>query len=258
MKAKYFDRYGNEVDQRHACDDHGALRNGCTMRVPFQARDGLSTTQLAVRDAAARDARARAYELYDQEIQQAWRNTDPRGRSFESTGFGSSGPRGQSEGDACTIDGRSGHLKMVGGQLQCVPDKIDAVPLIDSFGHRPGFAFVNDAATREARARMYALKDVEYENAWRGPNATCPSCQGSGEADDGSECETCRGEGILNPSYEANAEETYRSTATHRESLLRHRADNRSVSEMVCDHRAHMAAVYAAYDRDLTQSWRHS
>jgi hypothetical protein len=208
--------------------------------------------------AAARDARARAYELYDQEIQQAWRNTDPRGRSFESTGFGSSGPRGQSEGDACTIDGRSGHLKMVGGQLQCVPDKIDAVPLIDSFGHRPGFAFVNDAATREARARMYALKDVEYENAWRGPNATCPSCQGSGEADDGSECETCRGEGILNPSYEANAEETYRSTATHRESLLRHRADNRSVSEMVCDHRAHMAAVYAAYDRDLTQSWRHS
>src|SRR4029077_1098763 len=50
MKAKYFDRYGNEVDQRHACDDHGALRNGCTMRVPFQAHDGLSTTQLAVRD----------------------------------------------------------------------------------------------------------------------------------------------------------------------------------------------------------------
>ena len=46
-------------------------------------------------------------------------------------------------------------------------------PLIDSSGHRPGFAFVNDAATREARARMYALKDVEYENAWRGPNATC-------------------------------------------------------------------------------------
>ena len=45
-------------------------------------------------------------------------------------------------------------------------------PLVDGLGqragHRPGFAFVNDAATREARARMYALKDVEYENAWRG------------------------------------------------------------------------------------------
>jgi hypothetical protein len=129
-------------------------------------------------------------------------------------------------------------------------------PLIDSSGHRPGFAFVNDAATREARARMYALKDVEYENAWRGPNATCPSCQGSGEADDGSECETCRGEGVVNASYET--QEAYRNTATHHKSLLRHRADNRSVSQMVRDHQTNMAAVYAAYDRDLTESWRRS
>ena len=127
-------------------------------------------------------------------------------------------------------------------------------PVIDSSGHRPGFAFVNDAATREARARMYALKDVEYENAWRGPNATCPSCQASGEADDGSACETCRGEGVLNASYEANAEETYRST-THHENLPRH-IDHRSVDQMVRDHRAHMAAVYATYDSDLTQAWR--
>jgi hypothetical protein len=133
-------------------------------------------------------------------------------------------------------------------------------PLVDGFGqppgHRPGFAFVNDAASREARARMYALKDVEYENAWRGPNATCPFCQGSGEADDGSECETCRGEGVVNASYET--QEAYRNTATHHESLLRHRADNRSVSQMVRDHQANMAAVYAAYDRDLTESWRRS
>jgi hypothetical protein len=41
-------------------------------------------------------------------------------------------------------------------------------PSIDSSGRRPGFVFVDDAATREARARMYALKDLEYENAWRG------------------------------------------------------------------------------------------
>jgi hypothetical protein len=129
-------------------------------------------------------------------------------------------------------------------------------PLIDCSGHRPGFAFVNDAATREARARMYAMKDVEYENAWRGPNATCPSCQGSGEADDGSECETCRGEGVVNASYET--QEAYRNTATHHKSLLRHRADNRSVSQMVRDHQTNMAAVYAAYDRDLTESWRRS
>jgi hypothetical protein len=134
-------------------------------------------------------------------------------------------------------------------------------PLVDGFGqppgHRPGFAFVNDAASREARARMYALKDAEYENAWRGPNATCPSCQGTGEADDGSECETCHGEGILNPSYEANAEETYRNTATHHESLRRP-IDHRSVDQMVRDHRAHMARLYDARDRELSEAWRQS
>jgi hypothetical protein len=129
-------------------------------------------------------------------------------------------------------------------------------PLIDCSGHRPGFAFVNDAATREARARMYALKDVEYENAWRGLNATCPSCS-SGEADDGSECETCCGEGILNPSFEANAEEAYRNTATHHESLPR-RIDHRSVDQMVRDHRAHMASIYAAYNYEMSEAWRRS
>ena len=126
-------------------------------------------------------------------------------------------------------------------------------PLIDCSGHRPGFALVNDAATREARSRMYALKDAEYENAWRGPNATCSFCQGTGEADDGGECETCRGEGVLNETQDA-----YRNAATHHESLLRHRGDNRSVSQMVRDHQANMATVYAAYDRDLTESWRRS
>jgi hypothetical protein len=52
------------------------------------------------------------------------------------------------------------------------------------------------------------------------------------------------------------AQQAYRNTATHHESPLRHRADNRSVSQMVRDHQANMAAVYAAYDRDLTESWR--
>jgi hypothetical protein len=95
-------------------------------------------------------------------------------------------------------------------------------------------------------------------NGRRGRNATCPCCQGSGEADDGGECETCGGEGILIPCYEANAEEAYRNTATHHESLLRHRADNRSVSQMVRDHRAHMARLYDVRDRELSEAWRQS
>lgn|SRR5580704_14761940 len=121
-KPKYLDRNGNEIDASAALDHRGALRDGCTLRVPFQARDSLSTTQLAVRDAtAARDARARAYELYDREIEQmykggmmrdtdpTWSQTNPRGRSSEATGEGERGtPRGQQPGDLCTIDGRPG------------------------------------------------------------------------------------------------------------------------------------------------------
>ena len=131
--------------------------------------------------------------------------------------------------------------------------------MVASFREAPCiFAFVNDAATREARARMYALKDAEYENAWRGPNATCPSCQGSGEAHNGSACETCCGEGVLNASYETNAAEAYRNTATHHESLPRRHADNLSISEMVRDHQTHMAEMYAAYDHEMSQAWRQS
>jgi hypothetical protein len=144
-------------------------------------------------------------------------------------------------------------------QRSVAADAANRRPLVDGFGqpagHRPGFAFVNDAAAREARARMYALKDVEYENAWRGPNATCPWCRGSGEGEAGGECETCRGEGVLNASYETNAEEAYRNTATHHESLPR-RIDHRSVDQMVRDHRVHMARLYDACDRELTEAWR--
>jgi hypothetical protein len=53
-KPKYFDPNGNEVDAGIALDRHGALRDGCTLHVPFRARDGLSDMQLAVCDAATR------------------------------------------------------------------------------------------------------------------------------------------------------------------------------------------------------------
>jgi len=76
-KHKYYNSRGDEISEQDALDHRGLLRDQITVRV--RMRDGLS-------DAAARDARARAYELYDQEIQQAWRNTDPRGRSHEMKG----------------------------------------------------------------------------------------------------------------------------------------------------------------------------
>jgi hypothetical protein len=188
-RPKYFNRNGDEIDERAALDHRGALRDGCTLHVPLQMKDGLSATQLSVRDTvAARDAREQAYRDYDTAIQEAWRNTDPRGRSFESTGFGESGQRGAVEGDSCTIDGVEGRLRMFGGQLQCVPLRVssdsaakftDGTP--DGGGNRPGWRIrIGD----NRQAARDALRDYENDlvNRWRGPNAPCPSCQGTGEA----------------------------------------------------------------------------
>jgi hypothetical protein len=190
MTAKYFDRNGDEIDERHAVDRSGALRDGVVLHVPLQMRDGLSPVQLSVRDAAARDARAQAYATYDQEIQQAykhgsmrdtptpWAETDPRGRSTEATGFGSNGPRGQSEGDVCTINGVEGRLRTVNGRLRCVP-------LRSSSDSRAQFTDGSDDPTQANRpgwrlrvgdtrqAVRDALRDYENDlvNRWRGPDA---------------------------------------------------------------------------------------
>ena len=187
-KAKYFNRDGEEINERDAVDRYGALKDGIVLHVPLQMRDGLSSMQLAVRDAtAARDARAQAYAAYDADVQEAWRNTDPR-RSFESTGFGESGQRGAVEGDSCTLDGVEGRLRIVGGRLHCVPlrSSSDSRPRFtdgtpDGGGKRPGWRIRigdNRQAVRDA------LRDYENDlvNRWRGPNAPCPSCQGTGEA----------------------------------------------------------------------------
>jgi hypothetical protein len=91
-------------------------------------------------DAAARDAKEAAYRAYDEEQTNAWRKS----------GTGSIPFVGQRAGDLCTINGRAGHLQMVDGELQCVPNEhADALPLMD----------VQTA---------YALTDWEAENAWRG------------------------------------------------------------------------------------------
>jgi hypothetical protein len=39
--ARYFDATGNEVDAAHAFDQHGVLKDRCTMRVPTTLRDSM-------------------------------------------------------------------------------------------------------------------------------------------------------------------------------------------------------------------------
>ena len=75
------------------------------------------------------------YDAYDQQVSSAWRGV-PRSRDAslgEGLGSGQIGsdpftaggsfqvPQ-QQEGDLCTLNGFAGHLRMVQGSLQCVPD----------------------------------------------------------------------------------------------------------------------------------------
>ncbi len=52
-KLKYFDRNGDEIDERAALDHRGALRDGCSLRIPLTIRDTLSPLQRAVADDTA-------------------------------------------------------------------------------------------------------------------------------------------------------------------------------------------------------------
>lgn len=70
-------------------------------------------------DDAAMDARDAAYAAYDRRI----------AREYLNPGFDPS-ITGQRAGDLCTINGTPGHLRMVNGALQCVPDRsADAAPV---------------------------------------------------------------------------------------------------------------------------------
>jgi hypothetical protein len=55
------------------------------------------------------------YDAYDEEISRMWENKPP-------TGAGSSAPRGEREGDSCSVNGSRGHLRMIDGELKCIAD----------------------------------------------------------------------------------------------------------------------------------------
>jgi hypothetical protein len=100
-------------------------------------------------DAAGRDARARAYQDYENSQVEAWRSPP--------TGAGSSGPRrGQQTGDSCTTDGRAGHLRVVDGELRCIPD---------------GPVWGSDGTVMDERQLAYEDYERTLINSWRNPDA---------------------------------------------------------------------------------------
>jgi hypothetical protein len=241
MRHRYFDRRGHEVSAEQALH-RGVLRNGYSLRVPTQLKDNAPRQHFA-------DARnkAAAYRSYVHDLENAWR----AGRD-EPTGFGSVDPRGSKEGDhctrdgwrgewrnpiggigdpsgthaheqfgsqvgqTCTINGRPGHLKMVGGQLRCVPEKrIDAPNLDgDDDGEMP-----------------------------------CHRCGGSG-IEPGFKPSGC----IEEPTDDDEADRIVRmETQTHHEGPRRF--DGKTLDQLRKQHQIQMSKIYDSYSREISEMW---
>jgi hypothetical protein len=161
-------------------DRNGVLKDGHRVRVSVQMRDSMRREQPAhdgrqpLTDQQRRDlqgcrpgfrtldsdtyrerkAWARdAYAEVEHRLTNAWRDGPVNG-------FGSSGLRGQVEGDLCTIDGAPGHLRRVGGRLVCVADDEDEDAAFDD-------SAFNDAQLTDARELAYRDYARELTRAWR-------------------------------------------------------------------------------------------
>jgi hypothetical protein len=90
-------------------------------------------------------------------------------------GTGSHGPRGEADGDLCTIDGREGRLRNVNGELQCVPLKSqDAKPQFTDGRttdptalNRPGYR-IPIVQDRRAVHDAYEAYETDLTNAYLG------------------------------------------------------------------------------------------
>jgi hypothetical protein len=157
-RAKYFDANSNEIDAAHALDQHGVLKDRCTMRVPTTMRDAATGS---VRGEAEGDLCTR----------NGWPGTLRRGADGELF---------------CDI-----------GRKDAKPQFTDGRTTDPTAMNRPGFRVpvVND---RRAVHDAYARYQTGLVNAYRvgDGEVQCPQCFGSGEDEDG-DCDACNGTGIM-------------------------------------------------------------
>jgi hypothetical protein len=158
--AKYFNREGDEIDERSALDRHGIMRDGIAMRVPLQMRDASRLTIDAslhrpgfrVGDTDVRDARQQANDEYLHDLTNAWKSQESKVSGFGSTEFRSA----QQEGAVCTINGFPGHINSKGECIADPPDQPERLPVkLDANAHR------------SRMAQTYDAYDRELTNAWR-------------------------------------------------------------------------------------------
>jgi len=182
-----------------------------------------------------------------------------------TTGSDPRGPRGQQPGDLCTRNGAAGRLRMVNGELQCVPLKSqDARSVIVDgrtdnplAGNRPGFRLLS-VADRRAVRDAYQNYERGLCNAYkvRDGERLCSDCAGSGYDDDGSVCPTCDGSGVID---DDNTEDrgTRRSRFGSTNGNHSERVDNQTVrDQQTRDHRASMERLIAQRDAEDADAWR--
>lgn len=143
-------------------------------------------------------------------------------------------------GDACVTEyGHEGRLRQNSGQLTCVQitDGRSNDPMAL---HRPGFRIptVND---RRAVHDAYTKADKQAGNRWKcQDNETlCSDCDGEGYDEDGNECKTCHGEGVVKDKsgFGSTNEGGYKGGSS----------DGRTVDR---------DQAYRDYDADLANAWR--
>ena len=190
-----------------AFDKHGILKDGKGIRVAM--RDHATVKRFAADGTNTRGHQPGwRIPIPDSGVDQQDKRTEAYASYHDElvnswhtpiTGVGEHGTVGQREGDLCTRDGRAGVLRANSdGQLFC------------------------DTTRKRA------------DGVSEGNDLVCPSCAGSGADEDGEDCETCHGEGVVSFDYE----------------------DNRSVGQIAAEHRQTMNKLYGDRDRALTEQWK--
>lgn len=96
--------------------------------------------------------------------------------------------------------------------------------------HQPGYRFGDANHNKAALDAAYRAEDDYLQNAWKGANR-----EGHAAGSDGTVC-----------------------TVSDEHFARRRETDHRTVDQMIRDHQSTMAATYAAYESELSETWRRS
>jgi hypothetical protein len=104
---------------------------------------------------------------------------------------------------------------------------------------RPGFRIPVNDDRRQVVADAYTRADKRASHQWKCADreALCSDCDGEGVDDEGNQCTTCGGDGVVPDDYVDR-------------SITNEGPDNTK------DHKARMERLYATHDAELSNAWR--